>query len=498
VLTRGQFLRAAGGGLAGFVVSGRADAALWRASGLGGTPAASTARSQSWLSFRSRPDLRPPALFLSDPSAAAATAAEGYLFVCPTSKPLAQAGALIVDTAGHPVWFHPVRPGRWASNFRVQSYAGRPVLTWWQGEVRPPGYGRGEGVILDSSYEQLAVVRAAHGRAADLHEFRLTPQGTALITCFPQTAQADLSAVGGPRDGLVYESIIQEIDVRTGRLLLEWRGLDHIPVGESYQPIGGTYDYLHVNSIDVMPDGHLLVSGRATCALYKVHRHSGRVLWRLGGERSDFAMGRDTRFNWQHDAQWAGPGRISVFDNGSGPERTEPHSRGLLLDVDQARRTVRLAHAYRHPTPLRTLAMGSVQPLADGNVMVCWGLIPTLSEFSPQGELLTELLLPWGYNSYRGFRMPWEGLPTDRPALATGPPTSSGTSVLYASWNGATGVANWQVSVGQSAASMQPAGSVPRRGFETAIPVSTSQGYAAVTALDAGGAALASSAPLAL
>jgi hypothetical protein len=499
LLTRGQFLRAAGGGVACLLLRGNgAGAALRNASRLRGSYRGSMARSQSYLSFVSRPDLRPPALYLNNPAAAAGNSPEGYLFVGPTSKPEAQAGALIVDAQGQPVWFNPVRPGWWASNFRVQSYGGRPVLTWWQGKVRPPGYGHGEGVILDSSYQQIAVVRAARGRVADLHEFRLTPQGTALITCFPQTAQADLSAVGGPPDGQVYESIIQEIDVRTGRLLLEWRSLEHIPVEESYFPVGGTYDYLHVNSIDLTPDGHLLVSGRGTCALYKLDRRSGRVLWRLGGERSDFAIGRGARFNWQHDAQWVSAGVISVFDDGSGPIRTEQDSRGLVLHVDQGRRRVRLVRAYRHTPPLRTSAMGSVQTLADGNVMVGWGLVPTLSEFSPDGSLISELRLPWGYNSYRGFRMPWEGMPTDRPVVAARPGRSLGTSMLYASWNGATGVSWWQVSVGQGVTSMQPVGIVARTGFETAIPLGGSRGYAQVTALGSSGEALGSSAPVAL
>lgn len=480
------------------LVSGSADAAVRHAGKLSAATRASVARGRPFMSFRSRPDLRPPVLTLSNPSAAADTSAEGLLFLAPTSKPGAQAGALIVDASGQPVWFNPVRYGSWVSNFRVQTYRGEPVLTFWQGVVRPPGFGHGEGVILDSSYRQVGLVRAAHGRAADLHEFRLTPWGTALITCFPQTAQADLSAVGGPPDGQVYESIIQEIDVQTGRLRFEWRSLEHIPVRESYLPLGGVYDYLHVNSIDFTPDGHLLVSGRNTCALYKVDRHSGQVLWRLGGQRSDFAIGRGAHFNWQHDAQHVNGTEISVFDNGLGPVQTEPQSRGLVLHVDQVRRTVRLIHAYRHPPPLRTSAMGSVQPLADGNVVVGWGLVPTLSEFSPDGSLITELRLPWGYNIYRGFRMPWEGTPTDQPALAARPGPASGTSVLYASWNGATGVADWQLSVGQSATSMQPVGIFARSGFETAIPVANSQGYAAVSALDSSGTALGRSAPVAL
>src|SRR5438045_3357528 len=143
------------------------------------------------------------------------------------------------------------------------------VLTWWEGKVGASTFGRGEGVMLDSSYHEVARVRAGNGRQMDLHEFVLTPQGTALFTCYPETVRADLSSVGGPSDGQAREAIIQEVDVHSGRVRFEWRSLDHIPVTESYQSLAEPYDYLHANSIDVAPDGNLLVSARHTWALYK-------------------------------------------------------------------------------------------------------------------------------------------------------------------------------------------------------------------------------------
>lgn len=488
MLTRGQFLKLAGGSIVGVVASG----------GRGASAATVTARSASSHSFRTRPDLRPPALHFHYTTRTPPAATEGYMFIGPTSKPGAQAGALIVDADGQPVWFHPVRPGWWVSNFRVAQYRGHPVLAWWEGTVRPPGYGSGHGVLMNSSYQRIANVRAARGRQADLHEFFLTPEGTALITCHPPTVQADLSSVGGSTNGQVLESIVQEIDIATGRLLFEWRSLDHVAVDESYLPPGGVYDYLHINSIDLTADGHLLLSGRHTCALYKVHRRTGRVLWRLGGRRSDFALGRGAHFNWQHDAQHLPGGLISVFDNGAGPVRTERQSRGLVLKLDLARRTVRLVRAYEHPRPLLTSAMGSVQALPDGNVMVGYGLVPVLSEFSPDGELVAQLSYPWGYNCYRGFRMPWSGSPTDRPTITSERGPSAGTTTIYVSWNGATDAAAWQVSAGPAPSQLTPMGVTPRRGFETAIPLAASRGYVAVTALDADGHALRSSAPRAL
>ncbi len=181
--------------------------------------------------FRSRPDLRP-----ATASVGGSFGPGSHLFLGPKAIQGAQGGPLIVGSHGQPIFFRPVV--RWATNVRVQQYRGEPVLTWWEGVVDKQGYGHGEGVIVDRSYREVARIRAVNGHTADLHEFLLTPEGTALITCRPPIVAADLSTIGGPRHGTVYESIIQEIDVRTGRLVFQWRGLDHVSVAETYRALG--------------------------------------------------------------------------------------------------------------------------------------------------------------------------------------------------------------------------------------------------------------------
>lgn len=72
----------------------------------------------------------------------------------------------------------------------------------------------GTSYIADSSYRVIATVKAGHGAQTDLHEFYLTPQGTALITAHCKIP-ADLSPLGGPPKGTVLCSIAQQIDVTT-------------------------------------------------------------------------------------------------------------------------------------------------------------------------------------------------------------------------------------------------------------------------------------------
>jgi len=283
------------------------------------------------------------------------------------------------------------------------------------------------------------------------------------------------------------------VDTRTGRLLMEWRSLEHIAITESYRSLEEPYDYLHANSVDVAPDGNLLISGRHTWSLYKLDRRTGEVIWRLGGKRSDFAMGDGAQFSWQHDARHIDPDTITVFDNGSdGPTKTEPQSRALVLRVDRGTREVRVQGAYHHPKRLRADAMGSVQTLTGGNLLVGWGDQPYASELTPDGALAVDAVLPPGQQSYRSFRLPWAGAPRHAPAIAARPHRMIGTSTLYVSWNGATDVAGWLVSAGPRPDELATLATVPRTGFETAIPLGASRGHAMATALDSRGRQLAS------
>jgi hypothetical protein len=103
-------------------------------------------------------------------------------------------GSVIRDSANNLVWMGANTPGHHRMDFTTQTYRGKPVLTWWEGTV-VDGYGMGVGMIADSSYRTTHTIHAASGLMVDLHEFNLTPQGTALLTAY-RTSRADLSSVG--------------------------------------------------------------------------------------------------------------------------------------------------------------------------------------------------------------------------------------------------------------------------------------------------------------
>lgn len=376
------------------------------------------------------------------------------------------------------------------SDFNAQSYDGNPVLTWWQGRLEAAhGYGTGE--IADNTHRTIKTIRVGNGLQADLHELALTSAGTALITAY-ETTTGDLSSQGGPRNGKLFVGHAQEIELQTGKVIFDWDCAKFVPISESHELVNpkGTYDYFHINSVAETDDGNLLISGRNTCALYKVDRSTGKILWRLNGKRSDFTLDPAARFYWQHHAQPHGSSTITLFDNAV---RKERQSRGLVLSLNIAAMHVRLEHAYLHPAGLTSTALGSVELQPEGRVFVGWGDQPYFSEFAPDGTLLLDGQLPIGVRSYRAFVRDWVGHPTGQPKiLARANP--AGGFVVYASWNGATEIDRWTILAGADKTKLAPVGSQEWTGFETAIVVNSGGPSFAAPALDKNGHELGRSA----
>lgn len=419
--------------------------------------------------------------------------AEGLLFVGQSNDGFK---GMIMDETGEPVWIAPPTASAVSplnmTDIDVQTYQGKPVLTYWSG-VLTQSHGVGECTILDSSYQKIATVQAAGPAKVDLHEFNLTDRGTALIVAFP-TRPADLSSIGGPKNGFIYDCHAQEIEVATGKVLLDWSALDHIDVAETYLGLtqhtaqNGTtrkkaFDPFHMNAIDDDGD-RLLISCRHTHTLYAIDRTAGTVLWRFGGRKSDFEIPSDAAFSWQHDARWRPDHGVSLFDNHhySG---TTGQSQGLWFTIDETKRTAVLKERFAYDRHMGT-AMGNVQPLANGNVMVGWGWDAAATEFDPHQRPIYEMTLAG--RSYRVFRHPWTGTPAGRPAIAA---RKTGDDVaVYLSWNGATEVAFWRVLAGGGDGKKPAAFVTPRTGFETLLRVASTPTVVA-QALDRNGAVLA-------
>jgi hypothetical protein len=439
--------------------------------------------------YLSAPTLTPSTVRVTTPARAGATA--GDFFLAPyqgTGTP----GPMIVDQTGALVWFHPLPADEAATNLTPQTYDGQTVLTWWQGRILALGFGQGVDVIDNTSYQPIAIVQAGNGYRADLHQFTLTPQGTAWIDAF-DPVELDLESIGGSAHEVVNDSVVQEIDVKTGLVMWEWHALGHIPLHDSYSKLPKrdiNWDYVHINSIDPGPDG-LLLSARNTWTIYDVNMHTGAFIWRIGGRYSSFRRGPGTFFYWQHDARWLPGGLVSLFDNGSDPAE-EKQSRGLVLDPNTTTRRVTLVKQFVNPNAtLLASSQGDLLSLPGGNWLMGYGGLPNFTEYDTAGQVIFDATLGPNVQSFRTFLAPWSGQPKTPPAVAA-QAGAAGTTV-EASWNGATDVASWKVLAGPSPTSLSQVATAPKNGFETTIQLHSSAAYVAVTALDASGNALATS-----
>ena len=388
-------------------------------------------------------------------------------------------GALIADDSGEPVWFLSRRPGRKIFDVAVQRYRGQPVITYWEGRFAA-GWGYGTYVVLDQSYREIARIRALGGNRADIHDMRLTDEGTAIVLSY------NLVRRGGP----VLDNVIQEVDVATGRLLFEWHSVGDVALRESHdrRVPGEMFDYFHLNSVEVGPDGDLLISARNTCALYQIDRTTAAINWRLGGKRSDFRLGEGVRFCRQHDARWAGDGVLTLFDNRIAAPSQPGQSRAVKLEVDEDRHTVRLLRGYKHPARPGVPNKGGARMQANGNLLVGWGAVPAITEFTRRGRIVFDARFSGAHDgSYRAIRADWTGRPATRPAV------TAQRRTVWASWNGATEVARWEVLGGDAPDALSAVASGRRLGFETELTVPARQRYVAVRALDAAGAVLGTS-----
>jgi hypothetical protein len=447
--------------------------------------------------YRSRPDLRTvPDVTITVPANAAAP---GYIYLTPASG-TGLWGPLMVDEKGSPVWFRKVPdPATVAIDFKTQQYQNKQVLTWWEGTIGGTGgqgVGQGEFVIADQNYREITRVRAAGSEQADQHDFVITPRGTALFWVY-QPVPYDLSALGGPADGVLHDGVIQEVDIKTGQKVFEWHARQHVGPDESYAPLpqGDSahlpYDYFHANSVGLAADGNIIASSRHTWTTFKINKTTGQVIWRLGGKKSDFTVDEKAKFSWQHDFRQRRDGAYSVFDNGAGVTKQREYSRGLVMRLDEQKMTAAFVAEFVHPDKLSSPTQGNFRELADGGSFIGWGQRPYFTEHNADGSVRLAGHLPLDNQSYRAYKSEWVGVPLDQPAL--GLRAEGGNVIVSMSWNGSTKVTKWRARYGEQPGALAQTAEADRTGFETTLTIQGQPEYVVAEALDATGKVLGTS-----
>jgi hypothetical protein len=158
-------------------------------------------------------------------------------------------------------------------------------------------------------------------------------------------------------------------------------------------------------------------------------------------------------------------------------------TRGLEFSLNLSTKSATLLKNFVDPTePLFASSQGSYSPLANENVLMGYGNLSVIKEFSAAG--CTAMTIQFGElnttMSYRSFRLPWTAVPAADPvAVASG-------GKVFMSWNGATNVTSWDIYEGKTATGLVKTQTIAKSGFESNTTISNKTAFVQVGAYDGG------------
>ena len=339
---------------------------------------------------------------------------------------------------------------------------------------------RANGLFIDKHYQVRKREKVGGPGLFNSHEFHVVEDGTKALVVYTDMKKAseeESRSVGVEGRCQVACNGINEYDVKTWESTFTWsscaeededgksiRGEGHIALDESTLNGGimekkcrHNWDYVHANSVDKTPEGDYLFSCRHSDAIYKISRNDGRIVWRLGGVKSDFQHIANFNFSRQHDIRYregnATHTIVSILDNAKGMDSfhgtTHPFSRGLLIALDEASTpmTARVIASYDHPDRGHAFRRGNYQSLPNGNVFMSWAEQGLQSEHSADGKMLMQARLkPDWLGTYRAYKFDgFVGTPDDPPDVVARAveedKKEDGMGMrteVFVSWNGAT------------------------------------------------------------
>ncbi len=313
---------------------------------------------------------------------------------------------LMLDNAGTPLFYKKLNQLKSVEQ-EPFDFKAQPNGFWTYYDRGYPAH-----IVMDSTYTVVDTIRAGNGYWPNAHELRLLANGHALIIGSRHMA-VDMSRIvdGGNPKAIVRTDVVQELD-RERNVIFEWRAWDHFEITDAvHENLRASFiDYCHMNSIDVDTDGHLLISSRHLSEITKIHRRSGRIIWRFGGVNNQFRLVNDDRgISYQHSIHGLGDGRYLLFDNGN--HHSPPYSRAVEYHLDEATRRATLVWEYDGGGEYLSRSLANVQRLPSGNTLINWAYphIPKLTEVRPDCTLVYELDFDDYAFTYRTFRFPQQG-----------------------------------------------------------------------------------------
>ena len=318
---------------------------------------------------------------------------------------------VIFDNDGNPVWYWQKDDER--RDMKVQSNG---VLTMLARD------GKMRFIGLDNNYKQVAEYSAVNGASTDEHELVIREDGYYfLFGLRSETVDMRMYVPSGKANANVAQTMIQEFTPE-GDLIFQWRAWDHLDIRDVHLDniSGSSIRFPHMNAIDFDDDGQILLSCRHLSEIIKIDIHTGEIIWRLGGNHSDYAFINDplNGFRNQHSIRALGNRRYLLFDNGDLHSPSVSRAVEYELDPNEMTATIVWQYPETTTTSLYSHYMGNTQRLENGNTLINWavGHLPKLTEVRPDGTKAFEMNWVDGYEAYRVWRCQWQGI-SKEPAL---------------------------------------------------------------------------------
>jgi hypothetical protein len=309
--------------------------------------------------------------------------------------------AIIVDRWGVPVWWRSV-----SSAIDAKVIDG---LVVWATDFQGLAFNVGPDAAYEFRRLNGKLVRRlqAVGTTTDFHDLQPTADGNYALLSYRPRFGVDVSAYTGDADATVFDGVVQKLSP-DGQLLWEWSTADHISLAETgrwWAELEEPYDLVHINAVEPLADGDVLISLRHTDAVYRIDGATGEVKWKLGGTPTAASLSvvgdphAGNPLGAQHDVRYLGDDTISVHDNatdlGRAPRAVRYRIRGS---------TATLIDSQSDPLVPESRCCGSAR-YSRGHWLLSWGGEPLITEFASDGSRTFKLIVDSAF-SYRVVGVP--------------------------------------------------------------------------------------------
>lgn len=245
------------------------------------------------------------------------------------------------------------------------------------------------------------------------HEVDLDNKGN-IFTLVYNERIFDLSSAGGiKRDTVKGDGIL--VLNHKGEKVWEWSVFDVMNPLEDKKILKTKNDWLHANSLFQDKQGNYIISFRNISQLWKINGKTGKRIWKLGGEDSEFEMLDEAVFSGQHNVRLNENNELVLLDNGnlrfkpghkqfSGKSKIldvnrKAISRLLTLSVDTINMKVTPVKIVNFPQKYFTHSQGSAEYINDSLVVFCSTNNKRIIFTNGRGDLLG--IIPLEYSTYR-------------------------------------------------------------------------------------------------